>query len=88
MQQLVSVVKPHLMRDVISRRELLANGCQRGLVHLTHAVIKNLDGVVALPLSWSLFPKNITRVYKLNCKTPLKTYMSNRVELVRDTSCW
>lgn len=52
-------VKPHLMGDVVSRHELLADDCQRRLVHLTHAVIKNLNGVITLPLTWSIFPESI-----------------------------
>lgn len=47
------------MGNVVSWRELLADGCQRGLVHLTDAVIKNLNGVITLPLTWSLFPETI-----------------------------
>ena len=46
----------HLLGDIFSGGQLLADGSEGGLVHLPHASVQHLNGLVALPLSWSFVP--------------------------------
>lgn len=50
----MKVLRRYLLRNVFSRSELLADGSQGRLVHITDTVVEDFNGLVTLPLSRSL----------------------------------
>lgn len=47
----------HLLGDILPGGQLLADGSEGCLVHLPQAPVQDLNGLIALPLSWSFVPE-------------------------------
>lgn len=46
----------HLLGDILSGGQLLADGSEGRLVHLPQASVQDLNGLITFPLSWSFVP--------------------------------